>query len=183
MKRDVYIHTAATILYSVLLLIAGLLCLVCGSCRSSSKVASLSTAELHEVSDTVAAIDTLCVTATNTGTDTASAIIREARRDTIRIDRDSVGRPKVIIWSGAADFQGQFTLKELSHFNLTGFHSSVHSQNTATLDHFDEEEKESTTEIHATLPIATVTYWVLLSLVVIYLIYIVVTNLWPHMKK
>lgn len=162
---------------------AGLSCLICVSCHTSRQVSQVSTTERHEVFDSIAETDTCSVVGNTTFIDSATVNIQESRTDTIRIDRDSVGRPTLIIWSRNSNFIGRLTDANFSKLNLTRSHTTAERKTTGTVDHTDKKEKESTTEIHSFLSIATVIGWIFLSLILIYLIYILIVNLWPHLKK
>lgn len=165
-----------------------LACLVTGSitggCRSSRNVVEETTAvehhnsESYDTNDSIsgAASDSICRRETNRGS--------AGERGRIDIERDSAGRPVVIVWAVNSDFSAY--TEALSHetglFTLRG--SSSSSANTDAVDSLTEKTEETKEEVNPAIPLETLIGSSLLLLVIFYVLFVIVgDHLWPWIKQ
>ena len=172
------LRVAAVVLY------CSILGFLCYNCKSSRTVSQSSTTERHGVFDSTSETAESNIAGSVNGRDSSTAHIKELIDDTIRIERDTTGRPILIIRTLAANYFGSFGCSTFSDIGFTGFHTSARNQSAGTVDHIDQKEEKRATEINPVIPIETIIGSVLLELVIIYLIYILISNvIWPRLKK
>lgn len=145
---------------------------ITGGCRSSRNVVEETTtvehhnSESYDANDSIssAAADTLYRRETNRGS--------AGERGRIDIERDSAGRPVVILWTVNSDFSGstEAISFETGLFTLRG--SSSSSASSDAVDSLSEKTEETKKEINTSIPLETLIGYGLLWLVVIYLIYV-----------
>lgn len=153
-----------------------LACLVTGSitggCRSSRNVVEETTAvehhnsESYDTNDSIsgAASDSICRRETNRGS--------AGERGRIDIERDSAGRPVVILWNVHSDFSATATAQTLGTglFTLRG--SSSVAQSSNAVDSLTEKTEETKEEVNPAIPLEQLIGSGLILLVIIYLIYV-----------
>lgn len=172
------LRTAAIVLYCCCL------GLVCYNCKSSRTVSQSSTTERLEVFDSITETVAGNIAGFVNDRDSSTAHIKELIDDTIRIERDTTGRPILIIRTFAANYSGFFGNSKFSDIGFTGLHTSTRNQSAGTVDHIDQKEEERATEINPVISIETIIGSALLGMVIIYLIYILISDIiWPRLKK
>lgn len=97
-------------------------------------------------------------------------------RGRIDIERDSTGRPVLILWSLYSDFKAEAATETLGKglFTLRG--SSFSSETSGSVDSLTEKKEEATEEIEAGLPLKRLITSGLAALILFYLIYRLVSR-------
>lgn len=167
---------------AVVILYCAILGYVCVSCHSSRSASRVSTTDYHAVFDTVAAVDSIDMSRSFLSTDSTTVNIVQNDVDTIRIIRDDDGRPILIVRSHASDLLWTLDRSLFSSFDLTGLHTSGRSSTTGTVDRFEQAEEEKSTKIDPVLPLEHIIGGGLLFLVILYVIYLIVKEVWPKIK-
>ena len=151
---------------------------------------SCSTTRHTDTLTTVAARDT-----THThfldSTTTAAEIGRVELRDTIqqsgrvtstlKIERDTAGRPVLFIWNTSALMQTTAGQKWNFNANFNRHTSSVHTDTEATRAEDIQKEEKSATKVGPRLEDYIGAG--LLLFVILYVIYVIIVNLWQSRKK
>lgn len=178
------IYRVSSLRAGIIFLSGVILCFMCVGCRSSRSISQISTTERHEVFDNTIATDSLDLTGSVEEADTAAVNINESRNDTIKIERDDAGRPVLIVWNHNANLLGTFGSSRISDLTFTGFHTTDRNKSTGTVDDIDQKKEESKTAIDPALPLKKIIVSILLGLVILYVIYVIITDgIWPSLKK
>ena len=178
------IYRVSSLRAGVVVLCGVILCIMCIGCRSSRSVSQISTTERHEVFDNTSATDSLDLSGSVEQADTAAVNINESSNDTIKIERDTAGRPVLIVVNHNANLQGSISDSKIYNLDFSGSHTSEYSESTGTVDNFDQKKEESKTEIDTAIPLKKIIISILLGPVILYVIYIIITHkIWPTLKK
>lgn len=165
--------------------IAGLLiCLVTGSCRSSRNLVQETTSTEHCEADTTE--QALSFHAGESDSLYQREAVRGGSGDSGRIDieRDSAGRPVTIIWYHDFRFEGfgENLQNTQALFTFSG-HSGT-SKTSGTVDSVTEKKEETSEEINASISLENIIGSSLVILVIVYLIYIFISDQFiPWLKK
>ncbi len=173
-----------------ILFACGLVCLVAVctgllfSCRSTKE--AVEETAIREVSES-SADSTFNATATAekaTENRADSSNVRADGRGRVEIERDSAGRPVVIIWNYGWRLQGQNTMQTETGKWSYGLNATRHSGTSGKTDTDTKKKKEAKTEMDPSIPLETIIGVSLLAFMVFYIIYIVITDrIWPWIKE
>lgn len=158
--------------------------LIAGGCRSSRNVVQESeTIEHHEYNDTKKnesvhgeANDSICQRDTIKG--------GTGERGRIDIERDTAGRPVVILWAINSNFSAEASTETLKKgiFDLRG--SSDNAEASGSVDSFTEKKEETSKEYEALPRIDALIGAGLMVFLVVILVYILFTDVvLPWLKK
>lgn len=155
-------------------------CLIAGGCRSSRNVVQKSETTEHkefsayEKNDSVRgeSSDTICQR------DTVKGSSGECGR--IDIERDTAGRPVVILWKINSDFSAEASSETLKKglFDLRG--ASGSTQTSGTVDSVAQTKEETTQEVKAGFPLECLIGWGIVAFLVIYYTSDLIYRIWKR---
>ncbi|OKY84248.1 MAG: hypothetical protein BHV69_09470 [Bacteroidales bacterium 52_46] len=151
--------------------------LIAGGCRSSRNVVQESETIEHNEFNTSEknesvhseANDSICQR------DTIKGGAGECGR--IDIERDTAGRPVVILWEINSNFSAEVSTETLkkSIFDLRG--SSDNAETSGSVDSVTQKKEEAKTDVKIGIPLGSIIGWGLVAMVVIYLMYGFITEI------
>lgn len=154
------------------------------SCRSTKEVVEETT--IQAVSES-SADSTLHATATaekTTENRADSSNVRADERGRVEIERDSAGRPVVILWNLDWRLQGNNTMQTEKGKWFYGLNSTRHSEASGKTDTDTKKKKEAKTEVDPSIPLETLIGTALLGFTVLYVIYVIIADhVWPWIKN
>lgn len=143
-------------------------CLIVGGCRSSRSVVQESeTVEHNEFSQSEAnesvhseANDTICQRDTIKG--------GAGERGRIDIERDTAGRPVVILWAINSNFSAEASTETLKKgiFDLRG--STNNAEASGSVDSLAQKKEETTEEINVGIPLECLIGWSIVGLLILF---------------
>lgn len=163
-----------------------LACLITGSivggCRSSrSVVQEIETTEhrateSYDTNDSIfsEANDSICQRETIKGS--------SGERGRIDIERDTAGRPVVILWAVNSDFSAEASTESLGKgiFNLRS--SSHHSEASDSVDSVTQKKEETTKEVKVGIPLECLIGWSIVAAMILFYTGDYIYRLWKKRK-
>lgn len=161
-------------------------CLICicvgilSGCRSTKKVIEETT--IQEVSESSAdsTFNTAATTEKTTETRADSSNVRADERGRVEIERDSAGRPIVVIWNYDWHLQGTNTLQTEKGKWFNGLNTSYHSEASRKTDTDTKKKKETETEMDTSIPLEFRIGW---TIVLLLIIFYTADAIWRKIKK
>lgn len=152
--------------------------LIAGGCRSSRNVVQESETIEHNEFNTSEknesvhseANDSICQRDTIKG--------GAGERGRIDIERDTAGRPVVILWNVNTDFSAEASMETLKKgiFDLRG--SSNNTEASGSVDSVSKEKEEITQEVDVSPPIGKVVFWCVCGVLFLNYLRIELSELW-----
>lgn len=105
-------------------------------------------------------------------------------RGRVEIERDSAGRPVVIIWNHDWRLQGNNTMQEEKGKWFYGLNATRHSEASGKTDTDTKKKKEAKTEVDPSIPLETIVGTAVVGFGLLYVIYIMIADhIWPWIKE
>lgn len=159
-------------------------CLLAGGCRSSRNMVQETTTVEHREFDATERADSLAAEQSDSIHQRGAVCGGSVECGRIDIERDTTGKPVVIYWTVNTDFSATTSAETLAKnfFTLRG--SSSSAQTSGAVDSVSEKKEETQEEINPAIPLESLIGSALLSLVVLYVIYVIIADhLWPWIKN
>ena len=152
--------------------IGAILCAVglCGGCRSTHNTSGHTAVEIHDTYRVHSENDSMEAAVSTTDYDVENRDLEASERGRIEIQRDSAGRPMVIVWNrdfGLSDFTARFNR---SDYGIKCVSSEDHSSAAGSVDSVDEKTEKTTTEVDASLHMNKIVMSILIMLLAVVLI-------------
>lgn len=157
--------------------------LIAGGCRSSRNVVQESETIGHnefntsEKNESVhsAANDTICQRDTIKG--------GAGERGRIDIERDTAGRPVVILWTINSNFSAEASTETLKKgiFDLRG--SSNNAEASGSVDSLTQKKEETTEEINVGIPLECLIGWSIVGLLILFYTGDYIYRLWKKRQE
>jgi len=113
-----------------------------------------------------------------------SSNVRADERGRVEIERDSAGRPTVIIWNYDWRLHGANTMQTEKCKWFYGLNATRHSEASGKTDTDTKKKKETKTEVDPSIPLETLIGTALLGFTVLYVIYVIIADhVWPWIKN
>ncbi len=159
-------------------------CVLAGGCRSSRNSVEETHREVHTSFKETFNADTVNTAATSSETQTDTATIRTDERAVISLKRDSTGRIIEIYTASSAKIKANYARKTDRDRWFYGLNATRYSETADSVDSVTEKKEETQKEINASIPLESLIGSALLSLVVLYVIYVIIADhLWPWIKN
>lgn len=157
-------------------------CLVAGGCRSSRSIVQETEAiEHHEYNDTEKnesfhgeANDTICQRDSIKGS--------AGERGRIDIERDSTGRPVVILWNVNSDFSAEASTETLGKGLFTLRATSNKSEASDSVDSVTQKKEETTKEVKVGIPLECLIGWSIVAAMILFYTGDYIYRLWKKRK-
>lgn len=154
------------------------------SCRSTKEVVEETSIQAVSESSADSTFNATATAEKTTENRADSSNVRADERGRVEIERDSAGRPVVIIWNHDWRLQGNNTMQTETGKWFYGLNSTRHSEATGKTDTDTKKKKEAKTEVDPSIPLETIVGMCLLAFMVLYPIYVVIADhVWPCIKK
>lgn len=163
-----------------------LLCLVgfCPGCRSTHKVVENTGTEQFSGYRDQKSADTTALQQSGHIEARDSAAINVSEQATVEIRRDSAGRPTFIFWNFNYRLLGNTSWQGETGWRINGVNTAHNSETSGNTHSVAKKKKETTAEVDPAIPLESIIGTALLSLTVLYLIYLFLTKmLWPWIKQ
>lgn len=159
-------------------------CVVAGGCRSSRNMVQESTTVEHSEFNTSEENKSVHSEADDSIYQREAISGSSGERGRIDIERDSAGRPIVILWTFNSNFLSE-NYSDTFRKNLFTFRgSSGSAQSSGAVDSVTEKKEETQEEINASISLDSLIGSGLLSLVIMYVVYVLIADhLWPWIKN
>lgn len=158
-------------------------CLIAGGCRSSRNVVQESETIEHNEFNTSEknesvhseANDTICQRDTIKG--------NSGERGRIDIERDTAGRPVVILWAVNSNFSAEASTETLKKgiFDLRG--STNNAEASGSVDSHTEKKEETTEEVKVGIPLECLIGWSIVAAVILFYIGDYIYRLWKKRQE
>lgn len=158
-------------------------CLIAGGCRSSRNVVQESETIEHNEFNTSEknesvhseANDTICQRDTIKG--------GAGERGRIDIERDTAGRPVVILWAINSNFSAEASTETLKKgiFDLRG--SSNNAEASGSVDSVTEKKEEITKEVKVGIPLECLIGWSIVILLILFYTGDYIYRIWKRKRK
>ncbi len=155
-----------------------------GACRSTKEATEETTMQAVSAYSADSAFNA-AVTAEKTAENrTDSSDVRADERGRVEIERDSAGRPTLIVWNLDWHIRGKNTLQTETGRRLYGLNASRHSEASGKTDTDTKKTKETKTEVDTSMPLETLVGAAIFGFAVLYIIYvIIVDHVCPWIKQ
>lgn len=153
---------------------------LCGGCRSIHNTSGHTAVETHDTYRNNSDNGSLESDVSTTDYDVATRDLDAIESGRIEIQRDSAGRPVVIVWNrdfGLSDFAARFNW---SDYGIKCVSSEDHSSAAGSVDSVDEKTEETTTEVDASLHVNEIVMSILITLLAVVM---VTKYLLPWLRK
>lgn len=157
--------------------------LITGGCRSSRNVVQESETIEHNEFNTSEknesvhseANDSICQRDTIKG--------GAGERGRIDIERDTAGRPVVILWNVNTDFSAEASMETLKKgvFDLRG--SSNNTEASGSVDSVTKEKEEVTQEVDVSAPVGLVVLWCVCGVLLLICLRLELSKLWRKKQE
>lgn len=156
--------------------------LVAGGCRSSRSVVQETETVEHQYSESHEINDSISIASGGTicQRDTIKGYAGERGR--IDIERDSTGRPTVILWNVNTDFSTEAATETLGKglFTLRG--SSNDTETSGSVDSVTQKEEEVKEEVKVGIPLECLIGWSIVAALILFYTGNYIYRLWKKRK-
>lgn len=154
------------------------------SCRSTKEVVEETTIQAVSEYSADSTFNAAATAEKTTENRADSSNVRADERGRVEIERDSAGRPIVILWNLDWRLQGKNTMQTEKGKWFYGLNATRHSEASGKTDTDTKKKKETKTEVDPSIPLETIIGTALLGFTLLYVIYVIIADhVWPWIKE
>lgn len=155
-----------------------------GGCRTVRNIAEETTTQSFSEYSSDSALSTAATAEKTTETRSDSSNVLADERGRVEIERDSAGRPVVLIWNLDWRLQGNNTMQTEKGRWFYGLNATRHSEASGETGTVSKKKEETETVVDPSIPLDAILDVSLKGLLVLLLaIYLIIDFLYPWIKK